>query len=143
MATISGIPLLEALPPSTLDTAVIAEQCRTTAATIIAGKGATSFGIGSVVSSICSAVLMDKHLVRPISHWVPELGCCLSLPVVLGRRGVTRTLPLRLSADENEALERSAETLRGVIRDVEKDFKVGGGKEGEKVEGAESAGGIR
>lgn len=136
MATISGIPLLKALPPSTLDPALIAEQCRTTAATIISGKGATSFGIGSVVSSICSTILMDKHLVRPISHWVPELGCCLSLPVVLGRRGAARALPLNLNEDENEALEKSAETLRGVIAEVRKDFKLGV-TEGEKAEGAE------
>lgn len=78
-----------------------------------------------MVSSICSAILFDKHLVRPISHWVPELGCCLSLPVVLGRRGAARALGLGLDGGEREALERSAETLRGVIEEVRKDFKVG------------------
>lgn len=137
MATISGIPLLKALPPSTLEPALIAEQCRNTAATIISGKGATSFGIGSVVSSICSTILMDKRLVRPISHWVPELGCCLSLPVVLGRRGAARALPLALNDDENEALEKSAETLRAVIADVRKDFKLGVSEGSGKDEGAE------
>ena len=79
---------------------------------------------------------MDKHLVRPISHWVPELGCCLSLPVVLGRRGIARTLPLQLDEAENEALARSAETLRGVIGEVRKDFTLGV-EAAEKVEKAE------
>ncbi|SPO05261.1 related to lactate dehydrogenase [Cephalotrichum gorgonifer] len=126
IATICGTPLLKALPPSTFDADAIGEQCRNAAATIIDGKGATSFGIGAVVSSICSTILLDKHLVRPISHWVPELGCCISLPVVLGRRGAARALPLGLSDEENALLEKSAETLRGVIADVRRDFEVEG-----------------
>ncbi|CAI4219641.1 unnamed protein product [Parascedosporium putredinis] len=83
----------------------VAEACRNSAATIIDGKGATSFGIGAIVSSICSAILFDKRLVRPISHWVPELDCCISLP-------------------ENEALEKSAATIRAVIADARKKIKV-------------------
>ena len=73
---------------------------------------------------------------RPISHWVPELGCCLSLPVELGRRGIARTLPLQHDEEENEALARSAETLRGVIGEVRKDFTLGV-EAAEKVEKAE------
>lgn len=54
-------------PLQTLDPAPIAEQCWNTAATITNGKGATSSGIRSVISSICPTILIDKHLVRPIS----------------------------------------------------------------------------
>ncbi|PKS13048.1 hypothetical protein jhhlp_000389 [Lomentospora prolificans] len=126
IATVSGVPLSKAVPDGTFDREKTAESCRNAAATIIDGKGATSFGIGAIVSSICSAILFDKHLVRPISHWVPELSCCISLPVVLGRRGASRTIPLNLSDDEQAALESSAATLRAVIEDVRKDFKQAG-----------------
>jgi L-lactate dehydrogenase len=101
----------------------MAETCKNAAATIIQGKGATSFGIGAVVSSICSSILFDKDNVRPISHWVPSLGCCLSLPVVLGRRGAARVLPITLSEGEQKALENSANTLRQVITSVREDFE--------------------
>lgn len=124
LATVSGIPLLKAVPEGTFDRDAVAEACRNSAATIIDGKGATSFGIGAIVSSICSAILFDKRLVRPISHWVPELDCCISLPVILGRRGASRSIPLALCPEENEALEKSAATIRAVIADARKKIKV-------------------
>lgn len=44
---------------------------------------------------------------------------------MLGKRGAARALPLGLNEEEKQALERSAETLKGVINEVRKDFKVG------------------
>jgi len=101
----------------------MAETCKNAAATIIKGKGATSFGIGAVVSSICSSILFDKDNVRPISHWVPSLGCCLSLPVVLGRRGAARVLPVTLSEEEQKALHTSANALKAAIASVKEEFE--------------------
>jgi L-lactate dehydrogenase len=123
IATIGGVPLNRALPPDLYDPVAIAETCRNSAATIIEGKGATSYGIGAVVSSICSSILFDKDNVRPISHWVPSLGCCLSLPVVLGRRGAARVLPVTLNEEEQAALEKSAKTLKDVIASVQDEFE--------------------
>ena len=37
---------------------------------------------------------------------------CLSLPSIVGARGVEGVLELRLSADEEEALRQSAEVVR-------------------------------
>lgn len=38
----------------------------------------------------------------------------LSLPCVLGRHGIVRTLPLRLTEEETEKLKASAKTLGAV-----------------------------
>lgn len=121
LVTIGGVPISQALPDEHINRAEIAEKTKRKAHAIIEAKGATAYGIGSVVGSICGSILFDKHNVRPISHYVEELGCCLSLPVVLGRRGIVRSIPMPLADKEKELLRQSAEELRGVIERCEKD----------------------
>ena len=122
IATVGGVPIDKALPPGILDRAILAESTSQKAQKIIRAKGATAYGIGSIVASICSSILFDKHNVRPISHFQQDLECCLSLPVVLGRKGVVRAIPLPLSDEENAALEASAKSLKEVISGARKDF---------------------
>lgn len=98
----------------------MAEETKKKAAAIMESKGATAYGIGGVTASICKSILSDQRNVRPISHWRKDLGCCLSLPVVLGRKGVVRALPANLNEDERKALEKSANSLRDVIKDAKK-----------------------
>jgi L-lactate dehydrogenase len=43
---------------------------------------------------------------------------CLSVPAVVGRRGVLSRLPLTVDEAEQAALSRSAAVLRAVIDDV-------------------------
>lgn len=85
------------------------------AAKIIEAKGATAYGIGALTASICKSILFDQRNVRPISHWIEDMGCCLSLPVVLGRRGVVRALNMPLNEEERKLLAHSADTLRKLI----------------------------
>jgi L-lactate dehydrogenase len=119
IATIGGIPLALALPTTpAIDRASLAARCVHRAADIIAAKGATSFGIGSVTATICASILRDKHDVRPVSCFHPQLGCCLSLPVVLGRRGVVRRLEVPLDEGEEAALRASAERLSMALAEI-------------------------
>jgi L-lactate dehydrogenase len=43
------------------------------------------------------------------------LGVCLSLPAVIGREGVVRTVKMVLSKEEEKKLEDSAKVLRDMI----------------------------
>jgi L-lactate dehydrogenase len=90
----------------------MAAAAKEKAYTIIAAKGATSFGIASVVSSICESILFNQRHIRPVSHWVERFACCISLPAVLGRGGVQRTIEIPLSDEEREELNRSAEAIK-------------------------------
>ena len=47
----------------------------------------------------------------------------MSMPVVLGREGVVRSIPLELSGEEKEEVMKSAESLKEVIRDAEKEYE--------------------
>ena len=83
--------------------------------TIIEGTGASQLGIGVVSARIAEMIGRDERAVVPIGSWNPEYGVTLSVPSVVARTGVTRLLRADLSADEREALQRSAETLKTAV----------------------------
>lgn len=115
--TIGGVPLANALPTPNIniDQDAVAAETRDKASKIIKAKGATAYGIGSITASLCKSILFDEHKVRPVSHWNEGLGCCLSLPVVLGRKGIVRELALSITEKEQALLDKSAGTLRELI----------------------------
>lgn len=96
----------------TFDREKVADQTRDKAGAIIDAKGTTNYGIGAVTASICKAILFDQKVIRPVSHWQEDLGVCLSMPAVLGRGGVVRTISLPLSDEESQNLQKSAKSLR-------------------------------
>lgn len=120
-ATIGGVPINKLLGPDTLDHAELENECKHRSQSIIRAKGATPFGIGSIVSSICTSILFDKRDVRPISHFQPEFGCCFSLPVVLGRKGIMKTIQIPLNGAEKADIAESAKTLREKIERIHED----------------------
>ena len=84
-------------------------------------KGATAYGIGGVTASICKSILFDQCNIRPISNYQDDMKVCLSMPVVIGRKGIVRQIPLKLNEGEKKELEQSAKSLREIIDDVEKE----------------------
>jgi L-lactate dehydrogenase len=118
IASIGGVPLSKALPNSSdLDKNAIAEETKNKATNIINNKGVTNYGIGAVAASICKSILFDQRNIRPVSHWQEKLGVCLSLPTVLGRAGVVRTVECPLNEEEEAKLEESAKALREMVNE--------------------------
>ena len=85
---------------------------------IIEGHDASQYGIGIVSTRIAEMVLRDEHAVIPIGSYQREFGLTLSLPSVIGSKGVVRVMRPVLSAEEASALERSAESLRRALKRV-------------------------
>jgi L-lactate dehydrogenase len=52
-----------------------------------------------------------------LSHWQQDLEVCLSMPAVLGRKGVVRTVPVRLNEGEKVKLRGSAEALKEMVNE--------------------------
>jgi L-lactate dehydrogenase len=75
-------------------------------------------GIGAVISMICSSILSDQRDILPLSHFQEEFGCCFSLPVVLGRKGVVRTMQIAVSGEEWAGIAQSARVLNGTLEHV-------------------------
>jgi L-lactate dehydrogenase len=112
-AKVHGTPLTEA------DRAHIDEHVRRAAYHIIAGKGATYYGIGSAVSHIVDVLLHDRRAILSVCSNISGVPGCedvtLSLPHLVGGNGVLAAIPLRLNQEEDAALRRSASILREAI----------------------------
>jgi len=97
----------------------IDEQVRRAAYRIIEGKGATNFGIGAALARIVRAIRGDEKAVLTLSAPGEPDGTfgdvCLSLPRILGSRGIEGTLRPSLSDDEERALRSSARILQEAI----------------------------
>ena len=90
----------------------IAKQVKRVGYDIIDAKGATSYGIASCVVRLCEMVLYNSREIVPVSWYHEQYGTCMSLPVLLTEKGIEKIEPLKLSEEEQEALEKSAEQLR-------------------------------
>jgi L-lactate dehydrogenase len=92
--------------------AVIYEGVRRAAYRIIEGKGATWYGIAGGLTRIVQSIRNDENsalTVAMLTEDVEGIGpVALSLPRIIGRTGVVRTLWPSLVEDEHAALRRSA-----------------------------------
>ena len=97
----------------------IVDATRDAAYQIIERKGATYYAVAAGLVRIVEAVLRDQHTVLSVSSLIADYygidDVYLSLPAIVGRRGVERTLRLGLSAEEASSLRRSAGLLRETI----------------------------
>jgi L-lactate dehydrogenase len=123
-ATIAGLSLDEfakvhGTPLDESERRQIDENVRRAAYHIIAGKGATYYGIGSAVAHIVDVLLHDQRAVLTICSrisGVPDCdGLTLALPHLVGGDGVLATIPLPLATDERDGLRRSAGILREAV----------------------------
>ncbi|MBN1674367.1 MAG: L-lactate dehydrogenase [Kiritimatiellae bacterium] len=102
--------------------AEIVEQVRKSAYHIIDYKGATCYGIGLSLVRIVGAILRDERSVLTVSTRLEgEYGLrdvCLSVPCVVGGRGIERIVAGDLARDEAEGLARSGGLLKEQLRSL-------------------------
>jgi L-lactate dehydrogenase len=89
---------------------------------VVKHKGYTDYAIALATTLIVETIVNDLRAVAPVSVLVDGfLGVrdvCLSMPCVIGRRGVTRVLPVELNQREENAFKASAKLLRKVMDDL-------------------------
>lgn len=82
-------------------------------------KGNTCYAIGQAAAYIIEAILLDEKRTVPLSvkidGYLGVSGVCLSVPVVVGRRGVERDLHPCLNPVETGEFLAAAAAVRGVI----------------------------
>jgi L-lactate dehydrogenase len=98
----------------------IFESVRTAAYKIIQGKGATNYAVGLAVATILEAILWNEGRVLPVSSLLTDYrgisNVCLSVPSIVGHRGVEGLLPVPMNATEEAGLQSSAEAIQHVVR---------------------------
>lgn len=101
----------------------IDERVRKAAYNIIAGKGATYYGVAGALARIVDVVMHDQRAILTVCTPLPEIAdvkdITVSLPHLVGGDGVLATLPLALNEDEAAALNASAQLIRDVIDALE------------------------
>src|SRR5262245_1445875 len=127
-ATIAGLRLDEfasvhGRPLDEHERGQVDQNVRRAAYQIIAGKGATFYGIGSAVAHIVDVLLHDQRAILTVCSriaGVPDCaGLTLALPHLVGGDGVLATIALPLAADERNGLCRSAGILREALASLE------------------------
>ena len=90
---------------------------------IIAGKGATFYGIAACVTKIVNAIYSSAYTILPVSTVLDgEYGIkdvALSTLCAVGNEGVVTTLTPKLSDEEVEKMRKSAQVLKDVIAQIE------------------------
>lgn len=114
--TVAALAEQHGRPLTETDRAAIDQGVRGAAYKIIAGKGATWFGIGGGIARIVQAIAADERAVLTVSTLTPEVegvhDVALSLPRVVGAGGAGDALWPDLDAQERAALRHSAEVLK-------------------------------
>jgi len=129
LVTVGAIPLEDFCRTQNLqlDDAIrqsIDQKVRRAAYTIIEGKGATYYGIGSALARIVNAILDDQRAVLTVCSPMPQVAgvsdVTLALPHIVGQQGILGTLPLPLNPAEETALQASAKIIKAAIDELEK-----------------------
>jgi L-lactate dehydrogenase len=131
-AAIAGLDLdqfakVHGKPLTAVQRREIEENVRRAAYHIIAGKGATYYGIGSAVARIVDVLLHDQRAILTICTRITGVPGCdgvtLALPHLVGGHGALATIPMSLNAAEAKALRRSAGILREAIESLKASAK--------------------
>jgi L-lactate dehydrogenase len=101
----------------------IDDRVRRAAYNIIAGKGATYYGVGGALARIVDVVVHDQRAILTVCTPMPEIAgvedVTVALPHLVGGEGVLATLPLALNKEEATGLNASARLIRDVIDALE------------------------
>ena len=98
----------------------IDNQVRNAAYKIIKGKGATTFGIAGALTRICQAISSNEYAILNTSSLRQNVedieNICLSLPCVIGKRGIHNQLYPKLSEEEHFLLKESAQNIQKITK---------------------------
>ena len=121
-ANVAGIPVadfwkmrqIEGNPQEGME--AISAEVRNSAYEIIKRKGATYYGIAMSALRVCQAIVRDERSILTVSTMMHGEygvdGVALSTPCIVGADGLMTQVPISLSWQEREALQKSATTLR-------------------------------
>ena len=121
-ATVNGLPL-SGLPDCSpgFQNAVF-ERTKGSGAEVIKKKGGAGWAVGIAIREVIHAVLLNKKSLLPVSSLVQGAyeirDICLSVPSVVGRRGVEKHVEIKLWPKETMALQLSARALKDTLAKV-------------------------
>ncbi|NLU52544.1 MAG: L-lactate dehydrogenase [Clostridiaceae bacterium] len=105
-----------------LNMAKIFEDVKNAAYEIIKAKGATYYAVALAVQRISEAIMRDEHSILTVSSVMDgQYGLkdvSISVPTLVDRQGISKVIEVQLSPQEMELLNKSADTLKSVIKQL-------------------------
>lgn len=123
-STVAGIPLSDLLPKERLNALV--ERTRNGGAEIVKllKTGSAYYAPAASVVQMIEAIVNNRHRIMSCCVYLQgEYGhsdICLGVPVKIGVRGVEEIVPIKLSQEEKEAFDKSAEDVKNQIDKLRK-----------------------
>lgn len=120
-ATIGGVPL-STLPNYSSEIQGVFEFTRKSGAEVIRLKGGAGRAVGVSIKEVVEAIALNTEQILPVSTvqkgtlGISEIA--LSLPTKVGRKGPIEVLEPSISIAEREGLQKSAQALKDVLKDV-------------------------
>ncbi len=119
IAQAAGFPL-EKYPGWTSNTAdALFARTKGSGAEVIKLKGGAGFAVGIAIRDVIHAIALDQRRIMPVASLVNGpygiRDVCISVPTVVGRRGVLKQVEIDLWPKEVAALQHSAQVLRETI----------------------------
>jgi malate dehydrogenase len=118
-STVAGIPLPELLPKEKID--AIVDRTRKGGAEIVnlLKTGSAYYAPSAAVVEMVEAILKDKKKILPCAAYLEGeygiKGLYVGVPVKLGARGVEQIIEIKLTSEENAALQKSAASVRELV----------------------------
>ncbi len=117
-STVAGIPITELIPGDRID--AISKRTADGGAEITKLVGTSAwYAPGSAAAEMVEAILKDKKKILPCSVFLQgEYGIrdlFVGVPVKLGARGVEQVIEIKLTPDEDAALQKSARAVKELV----------------------------
>jgi L-lactate dehydrogenase len=121
-AQAAGLPLEKFPGWSQAKGEALFNRTRGSGAEVIKLKGGAGFAVGISIREVVQAIALDSKRILPVSSLVSGTygvrDVCLSVPTVVGRRGVEAQLEIELWPKEISAIQHSGQVLRETIEQV-------------------------
>jgi L-lactate dehydrogenase len=98
------------------------DRTRGSGAEVIKRKGGAGWAVAIAIRDVVHAVALNQERLLPVSSLVQGVygiqNVCLSVPTVVGRRGVMRQVEIKLWPKELQGLQQSARALQETLGKV-------------------------
>src|SRR5277367_1740806 len=118
-STVAGIPITELIAPDRLE--AIVQRTRDGGAEIVKylKTGSAYYAPSAAVTEMVEAILKDKKKILPCAAYLDGeygiKGLYVGVPVKLGAKGIEKIIEIKLTADEQAALNKSAEAVKELV----------------------------
>ena len=117
-STVAGVPITELLSKERIDAIAARTAAGGAEITKLVGTSAW-YAPGAAVAEMVEAILKDKKKILPCSVFLRgEYGVqdlFVGVPVKLGARGMEQIIEIKLSAEEDAALQKSAASVKELV----------------------------